>query len=95
MTDATAKRLAWGLFALCCLFYLADIVVPPVARAQAGRSIGAGVGLVDLALVAMSFSFPVAGIMIARRQPGSRISWLGPQVPASPPRREGRPRTLT
>lgn len=76
MTDATAKRLAWGLFTLCCLFYLADILVPPVARAQAGRSIGAGVGLVELALVAMSFSFPVAGIMIARRQPGSRISWL-------------------
>jgi len=38
MTDATAKRLAWGLFTLCCLFYLADILVPLVARAQVGRS---------------------------------------------------------
>jgi len=36
MTDATAKRLAWGLFTLCCLFYLADILVPLVARAQVG-----------------------------------------------------------
>ncbi|HEX6878636.1 MAG TPA: histidine kinase [Nocardioidaceae bacterium] len=74
LTDSTLRRLAWVTFAYCCGCYLLLAAMPLLAH-----WLGGSAGKVDggsVVLGAMTFAFPVAGILVARQQPRNTLGWL-------------------
>ena len=76
LTDDKVRRLAHLTFVLIALFYLLDAVVPPTASIAAGRGWYWGGGLTATMLIAITTLFPIAGLLIARRQPRNAVAWV-------------------
>jgi hypothetical protein len=68
--DARARRWAVALFAVICVLYAVGIVFDVLNAETVGV-------LVILSLYhALTFSFPLVGVLIARRQPRNAITWI-------------------
>ena len=74
MTARTGARLAWMTFGLVAVSFVGSVVLLAVAT-QAGAVPG-GELAEGGALLAMMFSFPVVGVLVATRQAGNPIGWL-------------------
>ncbi|CAN5566393.1 hypothetical protein BH20ACT21_BH20ACT21_18530 [soil metagenome] len=74
MTARTGARLAWMTFGLVAVSFVGSVVLLAVAT-QAGAVPG-GELAEGGALLAMMFSFPVVGVLVAAREPDNPIGWL-------------------
>ncbi|MBA2725952.1 MAG: hypothetical protein H0U53_08185 [Actinobacteria bacterium] len=76
MTSTAASRLAWGLFVFVALLFTAGIwlevinVPPPDQLSWDGGTVS------DFVFLAVIFSFPVVGALIASKHPDNVIGWI-------------------
>jgi hypothetical protein len=78
-TPRTARRAAWAAFAATVAFWAVSLVSAWLTRdLSAQDDLGSGDVrfLLTLATGMMLLMFPVAGVVIAVRRPGSRVGWL-------------------
>jgi class 3 adenylate cyclase len=73
MTDRTARRLAWGAFALYALLFLAAVAFELATRRAPGEE---GLNLGDLLFAISTAAFPIVAILILARQPRNPIGWI-------------------
>lgn len=74
LSDDALRRLAGGAFAGCCLLLALGVVVS-VAGVMVDRSPSAS-SPDNIVFGLLVFSFPVVGVLIARRQPRNAIGWV-------------------
>src|SRR5680860_64500 len=74
MTARTGARLAWMTFGVVAVSFVGSLVALTLAVRSGAAPSGelAQGGL----LLAMMFSFPVVGVLVAAREPGNAIGWL-------------------
>ena len=73
------RRLAWAVFAVTCVMWAVAIVTAWLTRdLQNSESLGSsGADLVvGIATAVVLLAFPVAGVVIATRQPANPIGWI-------------------
>jgi hypothetical protein len=83
-TNASARsparrRLAWAVFAVTCVLWAVAIVTAWLTRdLQNSESLGSGGAdlVVGIATAVVLLAFPVAGVVIATRQPANPIGWI-------------------
>ncbi|HSD03601.1 MAG TPA: hypothetical protein VLB81_14580 [Gaiellales bacterium] len=78
-TSPARRRLAWAVFAVTALLWVVAIVMAWLTRdlsSANGLGSGSADALVTAAIAAVLMMFPVAGIVIARRQPLNPIGWI-------------------
>ena len=73
MTDRTARRLAWGAFALYVLAFASSLAFELATRRTPGQD---GLNVGDILFGASTAVFPVVAILILVRQPRNRIGWI-------------------
>jgi class 3 adenylate cyclase len=73
MTDRTARRLAWGTFALTALIFLASIAFELATKRAPGQD---ALSIGDLLFAISTAAFPIVAILILARQPRNRIGWI-------------------
>jgi len=74
MTARTGARLAWMTFALVAVSFVGSLVA--LTLAVRSGTVASGELAQAGPLLAMMFSFPVVGVLVASRQPGNAIGWL-------------------
>ncbi len=73
------RRLAWAVFVATCVLWAVAIVTAWLTRdLQSSESLGSGGAdlLVGIATAVVLLAFPVAGVVIATRQPANPIGWI-------------------
>src|SRR3954451_1661069 len=75
---AHARLLSWAVFALICAMFAGSLAVGWWSRGTDTRSAawGSGGAATAFGLVLAAFVFPVVGVVITTRRPGSVVGWL-------------------
>jgi hypothetical protein len=76
MSHRAARLSAWAVFALACALWVADLVFAYLTRGLQVNTNWSTNFAVGIAYGLMVLSFPIAGLLICTRRPGSRIGWL-------------------
>ena len=78
-SSAVRRRLAWAVFAVTAVMWAVAIVTAWLTRdLQSSESLGSGGAdlVVGIATAVVLLAFPVAGVVIATRQPANPIGWI-------------------
>lgn len=71
------RRLAWTVFALICVFYVAGLIVSlPAGDRSSDTDWGMNGAVAGLAFVLSTFLFAVVGVLVAARNPGNPVGWI-------------------
>jgi class 3 adenylate cyclase len=73
MTERTARRLAWGAFALYVLLFLASVAFELATKRIAGQQ---ALSVSEMLFALSTAVFPTVAILILARQPRNRIGWI-------------------
>lgn len=76
MSDRAARFTAWAVFALACALWTVDLVVAYLTRGLQVNTNWSTNFAVGIAYGLMLLTFPIAGLLICTRRPGSLIGWL-------------------
>ncbi len=76
LTEPVARRLAWTTFLLCCGGYLLEAAVGLLTRVGSGAEQSGQTSWADAVLFVLTFAFPLAGVLVANRQPRNPIGWV-------------------
>jgi hypothetical protein len=76
MSHRAARLTAWAAFALACALWTVDLVVAYLTRDLQVNTNWSTNFAVGIAYGLMLLTFPIAGLLICTRRPGSPIGWL-------------------
>jgi hypothetical protein len=73
----SSRRLAWGVFGVVCLCYVAGLIVEvPGTHDSQGTDWGLNTAVSGMAFVLSTFLFPLVGVLVALRQPRNAVGWV-------------------
>ena len=76
MSHRAARLTAWAVFTLACALWTVDLVVAYLTRDLQVNTNWSTNFAVGIAYGLMLLTFPIAGLLICTRRPGSPIGWL-------------------
>ncbi len=73
----SSRRLAWSVFALICVFYVAGLIATvPTGDDSADTDWGISGTVSGVAFVLSTFLFALVGVLVAARKPGNAVGWI-------------------